>query len=46
MSGVLGDEVDASDIFVGASPFLLMMLIFIALLIFLPALSTWLPGLL
>jgi tripartite ATP-independent transporter DctM subunit len=46
MSAVVGDQAKAEDIFVGAFPFLIMMLVFLVLLIAFPGLSTWLPNLL
>ncbi len=44
MSAVLGREVEVEDIFVGSLPFLAIMVVFLAILIAFPALSTWLPG--
>lgn len=46
MSAVVGDQAKSEDIFVGAMPFLIMMLICLVLLIAFPGLSTWLPNLL
>jgi TRAP-type C4-dicarboxylate transport system permease large subunit len=46
MSAVVGDQAKPEDIFVGAMPFLIMMLVCLALLIAFPGLSTWLPNLL
>jgi C4-dicarboxylate transporter, DctM subunit len=46
MSAVLGDRADVDDIFLGSMPFLVIMVIFLAIIIAFPGLSTWLPGLL
>lgn len=45
MSAVLGDRVNAEDIFIGAFPFVIIMLVFLAVLVAFPSLSTWLPNL-
>lgn len=44
MQATLGNEADAERIFKGAIPFLLMIILVLALLIALPSLSLWLPG--
>jgi C4-dicarboxylate transporter, DctM subunit len=44
MSGVLGEQVDIVDIFRGAVPFIVMMLLVLALLVAFAPLATWLPG--
>lgn len=46
MMGVLEQDAKLEDIFIGAFPFVIVMVLFVALLILFPALSTWLPGLL
>jgi len=43
MKGALGDQVLVEDIFQGVLPFLCMMIPFVALLMLVPDLSTWLP---
>lgn len=44
MKSALGGEASIEEIFKGSFPFLIMMLITLLILIFIPALSTWLPG--
>jgi len=44
MKSSLGEEVQVDHIFRGALPFLLMMVIALAILIAFPQLSTWLPS--
>ncbi len=44
VKAALGDEAKVEDIFIGAFPFFIMMLITLALLVHIPILSTWLPG--
>lgn len=46
MNAVVGDQAKSEDVFIGAMPFLVMMLICLVLLIAFPGLSTWLPNLL
>lgn len=46
MSAVLGNRASAEDVFVGAFPFVVVMLFFLLLLVVFPPLSTWLPGIL
>ena len=45
MKGALGDEVSLADIFLGALPFVALMLATVAILIIFPELSLWLPEL-
>lgn len=45
MKATLGDEVTVEQIFRGSAPFLLMMLLVLALVIAFPGLSLWIPGL-
>jgi tripartite ATP-independent transporter DctM subunit len=45
MKATLASEATIEEIFTGSFPFLIMILIVLALLIFFPPLSTWLPGL-
>jgi C4-dicarboxylate transporter DctM subunit len=45
MAGVLGKEAPLETVFRGSLPFVLTLLVFIALLITFPSLSTWLPAL-
>ncbi len=44
VKAALGDEVQVEDIFIGAFPFFIMMLITLAVLVHIPWISTWLPG--
>lgn len=44
MSGVLGPETDAQEIFRGAVPFVVIMILTMGLLIVFPSLVTWLPS--
>lgn len=44
MKSTVGAEVEIEDIFVGILPFLLMMILTLAVLIAFPTLSTWLPA--
>jgi C4-dicarboxylate transporter DctM subunit len=46
MKATLGEEVTVEQIFRGSTPFLLMMLLVLALVIAFPGLSLWIPGLL
>lgn len=46
MSAVLGSRVRVEDIFVGSIPFIIAMLVTLALVIVFPPLTTWLPGML
>jgi C4-dicarboxylate transporter DctM subunit len=45
VKGVAEDDVSLEDLFIGAFPFLIMMIIGIFLFIAFPALSLWLPDL-
>lgn len=45
MKGALGDTVELKDIFIGASPFVVIMLITVGILIVFPQISLWLPEL-
>jgi C4-dicarboxylate transporter, DctM subunit len=45
MKAALADEVNIEEIFVGSVPFIAMMLIVLGLLLWVPALSIWLPSL-
>jgi C4-dicarboxylate transporter, DctM subunit len=45
MKAALGDEVTIEEIFLGAFPFLIMMLIFLICLVAFPSISLWLPNL-
>lgn len=45
VKGAVGDLATVEDIFIGSFPFLLILLVTIAILVFVPELSTWLPGL-
>jgi tripartite ATP-independent transporter DctM subunit len=45
VKGAVGDMATVEDIFIGSFPFLLILLLTIAILIFFPSLSTWLPSL-
>jgi len=45
MKAALGDEVTIEEIFLGAFPFLIMMLIFLICLVAFPGISLWLPNL-
>lgn len=45
MKATLGDQTTIEEIFAGSFPFLIMMLIVLAILIAFPGLSTWLPSL-
>jgi len=45
MKSAIGENVTIEEIFLGAMPFLAMMLIALVILVFFPILSTWLPGL-
>lgn len=44
MKSAIGETVSIEEIFLGAVPFLAMMLICLVILVFFPILSTWLPG--
>jgi len=43
VKAALGEEAKIEDIFIGAFPFLLMMFITLVILVYFPAISTWLP---
>ncbi|MBU2646450.1 TRAP transporter large permease [bacterium] len=43
MKAALGEEAKVEDIFIGAFPFFIMMIITLAILVYFPSLSTWLP---
>jgi len=43
VKAALGEEAKIEDIFIGAFPFMLMMLITLVILVYIPAISTWLP---
>jgi C4-dicarboxylate transporter DctM subunit len=43
MKGVLRDEISLEELFIGAAVFVPLILIVLAILIFFPALATWLP---
>ncbi len=43
MKAALGEEAKIEDIFIGAFPFLLMMLVTLIILVYFPWISTWLP---
>ncbi|MBN1106705.1 MAG: TRAP transporter large permease [Deltaproteobacteria bacterium] len=45
VKGALGDMVKVEDIILGSMPFLLMLFLTIAILLFTPSLATWLPSL-
>lgn len=45
MSAVIGRSVKAEDVFIGAFPFVLVMLLLVALMILYPSIVTWLPSL-
>jgi C4-dicarboxylate transporter DctM subunit len=45
VKGSLGDAITIEDIYIGAFPFLLMLMVTIVLVLFFPGLATWLPGL-
>jgi C4-dicarboxylate transporter DctM subunit len=45
MKAALGDEVNIEDIFIGSFPFIIMMLVTLAIIILFPPLSTYLPSL-
>lgn len=45
MKGALGDQLDLRDIFLGAAPFVLLMLATVAILVIFPDLVLWLPEL-
>ncbi len=45
MKASLGEEASIEEIFRGSLPFLLMMLLLLAILVFFPCLTLWLPGL-
>lgn len=44
VKAALGEEAKVEDIFIGAFPFFIMMIITLALLVYFPLLSTWLPS--
>jgi len=44
MKSAIGENVSIEEIFLGAMPFLAMMMIALVILVFFPILSTWLPG--
>jgi C4-dicarboxylate transporter, DctM subunit len=44
VKAALGEEVEVEDIFIGAFPFFIMMLITLALLVHFPFISTWMPA--
>ncbi len=44
VKGAVGDLVSVEDIYRGSFPFLLVMIITMVILMFVPSLSTWLPG--
>ena len=44
VKAALGEEAEVEDIFIGAFPFFIMMLITLALLVYFPFLSTWMPA--
>ena len=46
MSAVLGDRATVGEIFAGAVPFVLAMLLTLGILALFPSLVTWLPSLL
>ena len=43
MKGALGDSVELQDIFMGALPFVALMILIVAILCVFPQISTWLP---
>jgi C4-dicarboxylate transporter, DctM subunit len=45
MKAALGDQVNIEDIFIGSSPFIIMMLITLVIIVLFPMLSTYLPSL-
>lgn len=45
MPALLGGDCTIADVFIGAAPFLVMMLLVLTLLVFVPQLCTWLPSL-
>lgn len=45
VKGSLGDKVTIEDIYLGAIPFLLVLMMNIVILMFFPVIATWLPGL-
>ncbi|MBW1773466.1 MAG: TRAP transporter large permease [Deltaproteobacteria bacterium] len=45
MKGALGKSVDLNDIFAGALPFVLLMILIVVILYFFPQLALWLPSL-
>ena len=45
MKGALGDEYELQDIFAGSLPFVILMLVTVALLVFYPEICLWLPEL-
>jgi C4-dicarboxylate transporter, DctM subunit len=45
VKGAVGEGITVEDVFVGSFPFLMILLATIVILLFFPALSTWLPGL-
>jgi len=44
VKGAVGDLISVEDIYRGSFPFLLVMIITMGILLFVPSLSTWLPG--
>ena len=44
MKSVMGDEITVEEAFRGALPFVVMMLVAVAIIFLFPGLSTWLPG--
>ena len=41
----LRDDIDLSDVIQGVAPFIVLMLVFLAVIIMFPGISTWLPSL-